>query len=351
VFSPVIKMPTLRIAICIANQLRMKMSIMDVTTAFLDGQIEKGQEIFMNQPPGFESKNKVCKLNKSIYGLRSSSRQWNKCLHDFLVSKGFQRSKNDLCLYVRKVESNVIYMLLYVDDILMFYNNDDDFQNFKEKFSSKFKVTDLSDSNKFIGVNLEWSADKVTLSQKEYILKVLRKFRMNGCNPVKTPMETNLKIEKCSNPNLKTNKPYRELLGCLNYIAVSTRPDITYAVNHLSQFQENPTEEMYAYAKRVLRYLGATIDKKLTFVRSYDSLSVSGYVDADFGGDINDRKSRSGFLFMLGKNCISWGGQINRPVSLCLRRSQNTSHFLRQSQRDCGSNYYLTIYIYRFPIL
>lgn len=131
---------------------------MDVIMAFLNAQIEKEQEIFMNQPAGFDSKNKVCKLNKFIYRLRSSSRQWNKCLRDFLVSETFQRSKNDLCLYVRKVESNVIYLLLYIDDILIFYSNDDDFQNFKEKFSSKFKATNLLDSNRFIGVSLEWSA-------------------------------------------------------------------------------------------------------------------------------------------------------------------------------------------------
>lgn len=133
---------------------------------------------------------------------------------------------------------------------------------------------------------------------------VLKKFRMFDSKACSTPMEMNLKIKSNVN-DIETSKPFRQLLGCLNYIANMTRPDICFSVNYLSQFQDKPTDEMYQYCKRILRYLKGTIHYKLRYKYS-SNFDLDVFVDSDFGGDINDRKSKTSYVFRLGENIISW---------------------------------------------
>lgn len=320
-FSPVAKYSTLRTLICIANQFNMFVSCMDITTAFLYGLIDKGRTIFMQQPPGFEVPGKICKLKKSIYGLRESSRQWNHCINEFLMAINFKRSKNDLCLYYRNRNNVKTYLLLYVDDIFIISDDNVELQKLKDDLSRKFKVTDRPTSDRFLGIDIRWNRPQgeVILSQSNYINLILKKFRMQECNPCRTPMEQNLKIEPCNNVNLMTKKPFRQLLGCLNFIANTTRPDISFSVNKLSQFQECPTEDMYNYAKRILRYLKGTIDLCLYFKRSANFV-LEGYADADFGSDNVDRKSRTGFVFFLGGNAVSW--KSNKQLSVALSTAE-----------------------------
>lgn len=321
VFSPVAKPTTVRTLFCIANQNDSKVAFLDIHTAFLNADIEAGRNIYMKQPRGFQMEGKICKLKKSIYGLRNSSKNWNHCFHDFLISKGFERSKYDLCLYNRCINGNRTYLLIYVDDIFIVSDNELELKNFKIELFSRFKTSDLTDSNRFLGIDVEWSNEGVYLSQSKYVNCILKKFRMTNCKPVLTPMEINLKIKENNDEQCNTNKPYRELIGCLSYLSNISRPDISFAVNYLSRFQKNPTEEMYNYAKRILRYLRGTIDYKLFYPKTKD-LELVCYVDADFGSDINDRKSRSGFAFFIGKCLVSWSSCKQRTVALSFSEAE-----------------------------
>ena len=316
VYAPVAKHATLRTLIGVANQFKMETATIDVITAFLYGKIEEGKEVYMEMPQGYEKEGKTCRLKKSIYGLRSSSKQWNKCIHDYLSSKGFVRSKNDLCLYIHRIGKAVTYVLLYVDDIFVVCSDVAELNRMKADMSERFKITDLSRDSRFLGVDITWNRERgeVTLSQSRYIQQVLSKFRMSDCNAVKTPMLENIRIEKDKDEPL-TKKPYRQLIGCLSYIACMTRPDINFAVNRLSQFQECATDMMYEQAKRILRYLKGSIDLKLHYSRG-DEFEVVGYADADFGSDTSDRKSRMGYVFLLGGNAVSWKSVKQNSVAL-----------------------------------
>lgn len=172
------------------------------------------------------------------------------------------------------------------------------------EFSKRFKISDLSSDNKFLGVDTEWNKEigEVTLSQSRYIETVLKKFHMSECNPVKTPMECNLQIKRDNN-NIVTDKPFRQLISCLSYIANMTRPDICYSVSRLSQFQDCASDQMYEYLKRILRYLKRTVGYSLRYHRN-KKFELVGYADADFGSDSLDRKSRTGFAFYFGSNII-----------------------------------------------
>lgn len=316
VYSPVAKHATLRTLICVANGFDMKVANFDINTAFLYGRIEDGRDVYMKMPRGFEIQGRTCKLRKSIYGLRDSSRQWNKCINDYLLSNKFVRSKNDLCLYTRRIGNDVTYLLLYVDDIFVVCSNECELNRLKLELSKRFKVSDLTGDNRFLGVEILWNREtcEVTLSQAKYIETVLKKFRMFDCNPVKTPMENNLKIVQDEN-DVITNKPVRQLIGCLSYIANMTRPDICYAVNRLSQYQERATDQIYEYLKRILRYLKGTINYGLRY-RKGKNFDMTGYADADFGSDSLDRKSKTGFVFYLGSNVIAWKSIKQKTVAL-----------------------------------
>ena len=323
VFSPVVKATTLRTVISVCNSRNMKIGLYDVSTAFLNAKL-CDRIVYMKQPAGFAKKGRVCRLKRSIYGLRKSSKDWNACLHEYLLSIGFIRSQHDHCLYIRNRNGNRTYLLVYVDDFFVISDTEDELANFESEISSRFKVNRLS-GTRFLGIEIEWKEDTVSLSQPSYIKYVLKRFRMSDCKPKRTPMEVGLKIE--IKDKSFTNKPYSELIGCLSYIANMTRPDILYSVNFLSKYQKTPTEELYNYANRILRYLSGTINMKLVYGRTKNSnLGISGYADADFGSDHTDRKSRSGYLFMRGGkfennqivhgDVVSWSSIKQKTVSL-----------------------------------
>lgn len=248
-------------------------------------------------------------------------------VHEFLISLGFIQPKHDYCLYTRVVNRKLMIILIYVDDGFIAAESDDDLDEFKRLLFKRFKTNDVTKSNKFLGIELGWNGNTVSLSQSRYIEHILKRYKMSDYKPRRTPMETNLKIKENLDDSLITKKPYRELIGSLGYLASMTRPDILFAVNYLSQFQNRPTDEMYDYANRILRYLSGTINMKLVYgCTKISNLGVFGFADADFGSDINDRKSRSGYVFMLGEklinnvvvdgDLISWASVKQKSVSL-----------------------------------
>lgn len=162
---------------------------MDVKNVFLHGNIT--EEIYMKISPGFENKTgKVCKLKRALYGLKQTPRAWNEVFDNYIKSIGLQQTGTDKCLYVIKSEEVTVYLLLYVDDIIIAGNNVNKIESIKSALKNRFQMTDLGELHSFLGIATTRTDGKITLSQKPYLHRLLSKFNMEDCKPVQTPMES-----------------------------------------------------------------------------------------------------------------------------------------------------------------
>lgn len=316
IYAPVVRYSSIRYLIGLAVKYGLKIHQMDAVTAFLQGDIE--EDIYMAQPPQFEEGNKVCLLKKSIYGLKQASRQWNKKLNTTLLEIGMSRSKIDPCIYYRTVsELDMLFLTVYVDDILCFFNNEETALMIKKKLNEKFHMKDLGEAKCCIGFKISQNIgqNEITLDQSVYIKKILARFNMSDCKSVYTPCDPNVQLKNANNEKeIMKNIMYRELIGCLLYLSQSTRPDIAYIVNQLSRYNNRATTQHWIAAKRVLRYLKGTINTKLTFKKNNNN--IIGYCDADWATDTEDRRSCSGYIFIFQGAAISWCSKRQSTIAL-----------------------------------
>ena len=287
---------------------------MDVKTAFLNGDLE--EDVYMDQPVGFIEEGKehmVCKLKKSIYGLKQASRQWYLKFNDTIVSFGFKENIVDRCIYLKVSGSKFIFLILYVDDILLATNDLGLLSETKKFLSNNFEMKDMGEAYYVIGIEIfrDRSQGLLGLSQKAYINKVLERFRMDKCSTSPVPIQKGDKFSlmQCPKNDLERkqmeNIPYASIVGSLMYAQTCTRPDISFAVGMLGRYQSNPGLDHWKAAKKVLRYLQGTKDHMLTYKRS-DHLEVIGYTDSDFAGCVDTRKSTFGYVYLLAGGAISW---------------------------------------------
>ena len=244
-FSPVVKFSSVRALIAFAVQNGMLLHQMDVVTAFLNGTLE--EDIFMQQPDGYVkegSEHLVCKLKKSLYGLKQSPRCWNKAFTDFMKSKEFTQSEADPCIYVRNIDAPCI-VAVYVDDLIIATKTEKDMQQVKKLLQSQFKMKDMGELHYCLGITIKQDkADKtVEIQQKQYIMRILEKYGLQDLKPVSTPADPNVKLKKDD----RISKPvdlvlYQSMVGSLLYAAVATRPDISQAVGVVCKFSSKPSE-------------------------------------------------------------------------------------------------------------
>ncbi|CAK9816176.1 Copia protein [Anthophora plagiata] len=316
-FAPVARITSFRFIIAFANQNNLLLHHMDVKTAFLNGELK--EEIYMKVPQGIESKiDQVCKLNKALYGLKQAARCWYEVFDKSLKDKGFKNSAVDRCIYILE-NGNIlknIYVVLYVDDLVIATANSETMESFKNYLMNKFHMTDLKEIKYFLGIKVERDNNKITLDQSAYIQTVLEKFNMQDCKPISTPLPSKLDYIAL-NSDEKFEAPCRNLIGCLMYVMVCTRPDLCTAVNILSRYTNKNNKELWQELKRVLRYLKGSKDIKLTYTRGQYNNLLIGYADSDWGGsDTNDRKSTSGYLFQLFEKCtICWSTKRQASVA------------------------------------
>lgn len=318
-FAPTANMTSLRTLMQIAAQHDLVVHQMDVSTAYLNASIDT--EIYIKQPEGYEVKSEdgeelVWKLNKSLYGLKQSGRNWNQLLHDYFIREGFQRNPVDHCVYLKKSGNSLIVALIWVDDIVIAASNEEVMNKFKETLKSEFKMKDLLQIKYFLGIEFEQIEGEISMSQSRYIMKLLEKFRMSECKPRSTPCE--IKLESANPGESVDFNEYREIVGSLIYLAMCTRPDIAWVVSRLSQHLAAPRAEDLVTARHVLRYLKGTIDYKLTYRKpTSGSLTLSAYSDSDWGNS-EDRRSTTGYCFNLSENSapISWKTRKQPTVAL-----------------------------------
>lgn len=289
----------------------------DIDTAFLNSNLN--ERIFMEQPEGFVKDNsKVCLLLKSIYGLKQASRMWNMTVHSLLTGNNFSQSKCEPCVYVKKSNSNLTIVALYVDDFYVYTTDKSSINELHALLQKEFNVKNLGPIKNCLGMQVirDMSKGTLMLNQSQYIRTLLVRYGMENCKSVSTPMALNVKLQKSENKLLDNNVyKYRELLGSLMYLSVCTRPDITYACSQLSQFNHDFGNEHWLAAKRVLRYLAGTLNYSLCFNRT-GNLNITAFADADWANNLLDRKSYSGYVIRMGANTINWESRKQKCVAL-----------------------------------
>jgi hypothetical protein len=322
-FAPVAKMTSFRILMSIAVQYDLLVEQCDVQTAYLHSELE--EEIYMRVPEGITySGDKVCLLKKSLYGLKQSSRCWNKSLDSYVKSIGFQNSKSDYCVYFlpnREVQDN-IYILVYVDDILCLAKDKNKINLLKQKLFSRFNMTDEGPLSYYLGITITRNNDHIYLSQENYLQNLLIKCNMENCNPISTPLEVKIPVDELeiSDDNPENSKfPIRNVIGSLMYAMLATRPDLCYAISLLSRYQTKPSQRLWRLLKRVLRYVKGTLNYKLVFTKNRNYCEpIVAYVDASYATNDAEAHSTSGCVIkMFENNLVAWSSRRQSTVALC----------------------------------
>ena len=322
-FSPVVRFTSIRLILAIVANMDLELHQMDVKTAFLNGELD--EEIYMEQPVGFIKENeheKVCRLLKSIYGLKQSSRQWYIRFHNTIISNDFTMIDEDHCVYTKRNKDKFVILSLYVDDILIAGNDKEFLKSIKGWLSSNFEMKDMGEAAYILGVKISRNRSKklLSLSQESYIKKILERFQMQACKPIDTPIAKIQALSRRLCPETLQEKeqmkrvPYASAVGSLMYAMMCTRPDICFAVGMVSRYQSNPGQAHWKAVKRILRYLKGTADYSLCY--QGNDLQLRGYTDADWGGDLDERKSTSGFVFLLNNGAISWSSKKQSCIAL-----------------------------------
>ena len=311
-FSPVAMLKSIRILLAIAAHYDYEVWQMDVKTAFLNGYIE--EHIFMDQPKGFESKDKskVCKLKRSIYGLKQASRSWNLRFDEAIKSFDFIKNEDEPCVYKKVSGSKIAFLVLYVDDILLIGNDVGMLTTVKVWLSKTFSMKDLGEATYILGIRIYRDRSKrlIGLSQSLYLDKVLKRFNMLDSKRGLLPVRHGIHLSKAMSPKTPEERekmakvPYASAIGSLMYAMLCTRPDIAYAVSITSRFQSDPGLEHWVAIKNILKYLRRT--KDLVLVYGGNGLKLDGFTDSDFQSDVDDRKSISGYIFTCNGGAVSW---------------------------------------------
>lgn len=319
VYSPVVRYASIRYLISIAVQFDLEIFQMDAVTAFLQGELE--DVIYMQQPEHFhDGTNKVCLLRKSIYGLKQASRVWNIKFSNVLTSAGYTRSVLDPCVYFKFVNNKKkIFIAIYVDDVLIFTNCLELKHELHNILTSNFKMKDLGVAKFCVGLHItrDRKNNIIYVDQTKYIEELLEKFGMTQCNAIDTPSDPNQRLSKEArvdnfDPDVV---PYQQAVGCILYLTQGTRPDIAFAVNNVSRYNNCFTKTHWLAVKRILRYLSGTKNLRLAFKKNAKNF-VFGYCDADWATDIDDRKSCTGYVFMRSSGAITWNSKRQPTVAL-----------------------------------
>nr|QHA33696.1 Gag-Pol polyprotein [Atrato Retro-like virus] len=317
VFAPVTRHLTLRTLLTIAGRDNLVLKQLDIKTAYLYGDIE--EEVYMKQPPGYVISGKeshVCRLRRSIYGLKQSARCWNKKLSGVLQKMGFTANSADPCLFIRIGNNRKVYLLVYVDDILIGSADEKEIKRIYEELQGHFEISWLGDPKYFLGLEITKDKESVYhLSAKTSIQKLIESVGMKDAKPTKTPMDTGYVKDTEKGKELEDISKYRSVVGSLMYVATTARPDIAASVSVLGRCFEKPTEKDWVAAKRVIRYLIGTVNWSLRLGGDRD-YTLEAFSDSDWAGDHTTRKSTTGYILFYGGGAIAWTSRRQNCVTL-----------------------------------
>jgi len=300
IFSPTLKRDSLRMLIGIAIHYGYNIYQIDIKAAYLNADID--EELYIDVPPGDDNyKKDFWKLNKALYGLKQAGRMWNIKLDSTLKNIGFDRLKSEPCVYVKRDKYNNILCILaiYVDDILIF-GKEQEIEKVKFEINNEFKLSDIGPVDYIIGIKFIKLKDGYFIHQLQYINKILDRFNIDNYREISNVMfEENKDLRNKS----FNSKIYMQAIGSLLYLAMGTRPDIIFAVSKASRKNQKPTYEDWFNVLKIFRYIKGT---KYYGIKYNNDISLRVFVDADLGGDVETKRSITGFIILMGSAPVTW---------------------------------------------
>ncbi|CAL5338710.1 unnamed protein product [Camellia sinensis] len=327
-FAPVAKLNTIRVLLSLAANLDWPLQQLDIKNAFLNGELE--EEVYMTLPPGFSKKgeeNEVCKLKKSLYGLKQSPKAWFDRFTKVIKGEGYCQGQSDHTMFFKHKNGKKTILIVYVDDIILTGDDIEEMRKLKTVLATEFEVKDLGQMRYFLGMEVARSKKGISVSQRKYTLDLLTETGMLGCKPSDTPVEAGKRTADVGKP--VDREKYQKLVGKLIYLS-HTRPDIAFAVSVVSQHMQSPKEAHQEAVFKILRYLKGSPGKGLLFKPS-EQKEVAIFTDADWAGSIEDRRSTTGYCTFVWGNLVTWKSKKQNVVA----RSSAEAEFRAVAQGIC----------------
>jgi hypothetical protein len=332
-FAPTPSFSSVRLLTAVSLQHGWNMDHCDIVTAFLYGEMEEWESVYLKTPPGYsQGTDELFRLRKCLYGLKQAARKWHEKICMVMKQCGLQQTEADKCVFVayNKRGDLVAATAIHVDDILV-TGTEKMKARIKNTLKKVFKIKDLGKLSWYLGVKFTWTKNEVYLSQETFAESILKKHRMDRANTRRTPAEKD-KLRKPSSDITKeeqnslakcgrTNTAYRGIVGELRYLADKTRPDIAYACGQLAKHCQDPRREHWTAVKNVLSYLRGTTNFGLRFRKTSNARAgldldkIIGSSDSDWAQDLDDRKSTSGYIFIHSGGAVSWSSKKQPTVA------------------------------------
>jgi transposase InsO family protein len=313
VYAAVVKCMSVRVLAALIAIGGLYTAQLDVLNAFLNSTLK--ELVYMELPTGYERRGYVCRLLRTLYGLRQSPREWYNTIRDLMVKIGFRRTHADHSVFVNHTG---VIVIVYVDDMIIAGKDEQGVIYVRKQLSNSFAMTDMGEMSIYLGMEITRTPQgTVTLTQREYTQRVLKEFGFGDGEKQITPMDAKqVLVATTGIPNPERVNWYQRAMGSLLYLATMTRPDIAYTVNKLAQFTLSPTEQHVSAVKRLFRYVRSTSDLGITYSRIGGGLT--GFTDANWaGGNVaqDGRRSTSGYIYMLAGGPVSWSAKRQHTVA------------------------------------
>jgi Reverse transcriptase (RNA-dependent DNA polymerase) len=310
-FAPVSKMSTVRTLISMAVNGGWKLHQLDVKNAFLHRDLM--EEVYMEIPPGFgttQTIGKVCRLKKSLYGLKQSPRAWFDRFRKVMISLGYQQINADHTVFSRQHGGHITMLAVYVNDMIITGDDEGEIAQLKARLGEEFEVKDLRQLIYFLGIEIARGAEGIVLSQRKYVLDLPTETGMLGCRPAVSPIDVKTKIGADAGEQVD-REMYQRLVGKLIYLC-HTRHDISFVVNVVSRYIHDLRKGHMDAVYHILRYLKSAPGKGLIF-RKNGHMNIEGYCDSDWASCQDDRRFTSDYCMFVGGNLVSWQSK-KQPV-------------------------------------
>ncbi|GJZ47443.1 retrovirus-related pol polyprotein from transposon TNT 1-94 [Tanacetum coccineum] len=297
---------------------------MDVKTAFLHGTLK--EDVYVCQPKGFidaDHPSHVYKLKKALYGLKQAPKAWYNKLSTFLLQNHFFKCTIYLMLFIRRFDDGILVVHVYVDDIIFGSTHPRYTQLFSDLMKSRFEMSMMGEMTFFLGLQVNQSPCGIFINQSNYVLEILKKYGMETCDPVGTPMEIKDKLDLDQNGTPVDATKYRSMIGALMYLT-SSRPDIVHATCLCARYQAKPTEKHLKEVKRIFRYLRGTVNMGLWYTKD-SGFELTGFLDADYAGCKDTFKSTFGGAQFLGEKLVSWSSKKQDCTALSTVKAKYVS--------------------------
>nr|GEV82818.1 retrovirus-related Pol polyprotein from transposon TNT 1-94 [Tanacetum cinerariifolium] len=323
-FAPVARMEAIRIFLAYVAHKSFSVFQMDVKTTFLHGSLK--EDVYVCQPEGFidaDHPSHVYKLKKALYGLNQAPRAWYDELSTFLLQNHFFKGTTDPTLFIRCFDNDILVVHVYVDDILFGSTHLRYTQVFFDLMKSRFEMSMMGEMKFFLGLQVNQSSCGIFINQSNYVLEILKKYRMESCDPIGTPMKIKDKLDLDQNGTSVNTTKYRSMIGALMYLT-SSRPDIVHATCLYARYQAKTTEKHLKEVKRIFHYLRGTINTGLWYTKD-SGFELTGFSYADYARCKDTFKSTSGGAQFLGKKLVSWSSKKQDCTALSTVKAEYVS--------------------------